>query len=318
MRSVGSSSVSIDAGGRLLVSFDSTTHRYGSSYDTFTNHLVRLSGDGRPDPKFKGGDFDSSLLRPDGFAHSSAAITRTDGNIAVLLDNEVLIAGARGQLSVTNGQKVVLPTLVPGFQPFAVGDGSVVVTADNKVIIGGAVFEGTRKPVLIRLNADLTLDTTFGSDGILRLPVIAGVSEPEGLTLNADGTLNAILRAPTFTQLVDQVPVVRVFADDRPVASLRGISRKGDQIRLTVSVRGIDPIDVASLGSDDFRIRAVGPGGGGVPGLITLTDAGNGDALLTLGVNRPRGTYDVVTLSKRVSDDDGDFVRAGTFATITI
>ena len=327
-------SASIDGGGRLVLTFTNTE----TTRDPITSAITklatrtfqqRLGGNGAADPKFVGrfinrDSSDTDISSVD--VITAVSVTRPDGQVAVLTRNRdepdfpisLSLRGANGQLAQNRAPSV--GQIVGG--TFAVEnlvDGVLVATADNQLIIAGVLLKnGGRTPALIRFDQDLTRDFSFGDNGFMRLPGTADGYQPEYLTLNADSTLNVYVRDPENMPSTGDRRAVRVFQDDRPVASLRGISRKGDQIRLTLSVRGIDPINVASLGSDDFRIRAVGPGGGAVPGLISLTDAGNGDALLTLGVNRPRGAYDIVALSRRVSDDDGDFVRAGTFATVTI
>lgn len=327
-------SASLDSSNRLLltiVNTETTRHPVTNAIVKLatTTYQRRFGGTGAADPKFVGkfitrDSSDSDVSSVD--LLTAVSVTRPDGQVAVLARSrdepdfpiQLTLRGAKGQLTAGNAPGI--GTIAP--ETFAVEnlvDGTLVATGDNKLVVAGVVLDGSdRTPALIRFNADMSRDFSFGTNGMMRLPASTAGYQPSGLTLNPDSTLNVYVSDPPQTPSNGDRRAIRVFQDDRPVASLRGVSRKGDQIRLTVSVRGLDPITTAGLGGDDFRIRAVGPGGGGVPGMIGLTDAGNGDALVMLRVNRPRGVYDVVTLNKRVGDNDGDFVRAGTFATIAI
>jgi uncharacterized delta-60 repeat protein len=326
-------SATLDGSDRLLLTFTNIeTVRH-----SVTNDIVKLAtrtyqrrfgGTGVVDPKFVGrainrdsSDSDVSSVT----VLTAVSVVRPDGQVAVLARNrnepdfdiQLSLRGSKGQLTSSNAPtNGIVPEL---FVVENLVDGALAATADNKLIVAGVIVEGSVKtPALMQFDANMNRDVTFGTNGIMRLPASADGYQPSNLTVNPDSTLNVYVSDPPETPRSDDRRAIRVFQDDRPVASLRGVSRKGERIRLQVSVRGLDPITPGGLGADDFRIRSVGPGGGGVPSSILIADADNDDLLLSLGVNRPRGTYDVVTLNRSVSDDDGDFVHAGSFATVTI
>jgi uncharacterized delta-60 repeat protein len=76
-----------------------------------------------------------------------------------------------------------------------IGQGSeeaagVAVQPDGKAVVAGYVQTATGEDFLVlRLNADGTLDSTFGSGGMTITPVGPGNDRAEGVALQADGTI---------------------------------------------------------------------------------------------------------------------------------
>src|SRR5262245_150685 len=92
----------------------------------------------------------------------------------------------------------------------------VVALSDGKILVLGStgkvannVF--TQKPLLVRFNADGSLDTTFGNGGTLTLkPAVAG-SNPQRLLLQPDGKL--MVMSVVFDSLQNKLTLVRLNPD---------------------------------------------------------------------------------------------------------
>ena len=93
---------------------------------------------------------------------------------------------------------------------FAVGEYGAVATAsvlqaDNKIVLAGYTFFGGQPTgnedfVVVRLNANGTLDTTFGSGGIARTPIdlrLRGLDHANDVALGPGGTITVAGRSET-------------------------------------------------------------------------------------------------------------------------
>ncbi|MBA3648282.1 MAG: T9SS type A sorting domain-containing protein [Chitinophagales bacterium] len=66
----------------------------------------------------------------------------------------------------------------------------IAITADNKIVAVGQTWNGNNNDmIVIRYNADGTLDNSFSGDGIVVTPVGAGNDYSEGVALQADGKI---------------------------------------------------------------------------------------------------------------------------------
>jgi hypothetical protein len=134
-------------------------------------------------------------------------------------------------------------TLAPSFHPNL----HATVLADDSILLTGKKTSGqTSVPALLKLTANLVLDTTFGSGGILTLPSPGAQTDVALVRTNPDGTATALAPNPAS--------LVRVFADDRPVVTLGRVRSDGQTVRLSVTIRGARPIDTTSLDDDDLRL----------------------------------------------------------------
>lgn len=148
---------------------------------TNLNCVVRLNQDGTLD-----GTFNPGLA-------SSGAVN----SIAFQADGNILIAG---RFSTTNGTSMTIARLLPGgsfdpaFNPGSATDAAgisafiqaVALQPDQKILIGGAFtsFNGTNESCVARLNADGSLDTSFGP-GLG--PQGVGLIDPSVSSLAIDG-----------------------------------------------------------------------------------------------------------------------------------
>lgn len=327
-------SATFDSGGRLVVGLTGKKvilNRDDSIKGSATaTYFRRLTRDGTNDSKFVGENvWSQSTDDPsDSFAvHSVVVITRPDGQVATLDRNEadnnisptLSLIGAYGQLKTPGAPSVNLSSLVAGFAVHNLADGAMTVDADNRITIAGAQIIGSaRTPMLVRLMPDLTLDTNFGSGGVLALPTAGGLVEASYIAINPDGTLTVRENGLRDSRIATaDVTLARVFTDDRPVVALRSIARKGGQIRATVSLRGVNPVDSATIDSKDFKLVA-SDGGLAKARLLAVVDRANGDWEATYVFSRGRGTFSVNAIASQI-EDDHDLSNAGrTIATITI
>jgi uncharacterized delta-60 repeat protein len=177
--------------------------------------LVRYLTNGAQDPTFgTGGAVTESL----GFGVTGIAL-QSDGKILVtgtsgtLLSNNLSIEVARflpnGALDSSFGSGGEA-TIGPGLQASA-----ITVQSDGKIVVAGMTLSmGTtiQSVVIARLNSNGTIDTGFGSNGLVAttingdaVPISVGVGiEPTGRIVTATGTGNIILVGFTAGGVLDQ------------------------------------------------------------------------------------------------------------------
>jgi uncharacterized delta-60 repeat protein len=184
-------------GGKILAA--GAVNPSGGDYDFV---VVRLNGDGQPDPTFGGGD---GAVTTDFGGHEDAI----DHGLAVLPDGKVLVAGSSRQPD--NSYKLALAryrtngTLDP---TFGGGDGKVtrsypgkgsyvsalLLLPNGKFIVGGSLYpaDGEGNFALWRFNANGTIDTSFGGgDGLATWDLGPGYDEVWRLLLMPDGDVLA-------------------------------------------------------------------------------------------------------------------------------
>ena len=94
-----------------------------------------------------------------------------------------------GQLDTSFGGDGKVTTDVTARGDFA---SKVAIQADGKiVVVGGASWEGNPKFVILRYNADGTLDTTFGGDGRVTTDFTGAEDAAWGVAIQADGKIVA-------------------------------------------------------------------------------------------------------------------------------
>ena len=325
-------SASLDTAGRLLLAITNTItplHDPANNAHATSTTLRRFGGNGRPDPKFVGTRInrDSTEQGTDGLdVLPAVSVGRADGHIVVLTRKrgepnfpiDITLRGAHAQIPegriqhnaiITNGVFVV--------QNLA--DGAIAATEDNKIVVAGSLLEGsTLTPALVRFNADLTRDFTFGTNGFMRLPTTGGAVEVAEVTANQDGTLTAVLAAPRVAGARAGNPtVVRVFQDDEPVVTFRSATRKGGQIRVTASMRGINRIDISSVDSRDLRLIDA-DGGRAKARPLSLISHSNGNVTATYSFTRAVSTYSILAIGNQIEDEvNGESVER-TIATVTV
>src|SRR5262249_4605670 len=122
------------------------------------------------------------------------------------------------------------------------------VLPDNSVIVAGKKDSGggSTVPALLKLDSDLVIDGSFGNGGVLTLPTTGGQTQTGLLRPGPDGTVTV--------SGDNGARIFRVFADDRPVATVDRVRAVGDDLRFRVSIRGVHPIDTSTLDDNDLRL----------------------------------------------------------------
>ncbi|TFW19979.1 hypothetical protein E4L96_10945 [Massilia arenosa] len=202
----GTATVSIGSGNdeprKILVLGDGKIAVAGTAYNGTDRDfgITRLNADGTLDTSFNG----SGTLRvPFGAATSDLATTLSIGSDGKL----VLVGSSRSTTAASSGDIGVIRVNVDGtldtsfgaggkvLIPVGVGEdvaGASAVLANGKILIAGSSRSGTSDTSdwdtsLIRLNADGTLDTSFGSGGMVKTHVTDGLDRLFALAVQADG-----------------------------------------------------------------------------------------------------------------------------------
>ena len=160
--------------------------------------IVRLLANGLPDDKFgKAGIAVAQFSSGVNAALSTA--TQPDGKIVAvgfalpLPRGSEMMAIARfnpnGTLDASFGSGGTIMSIVPGSTASAAG--VVTVLPSAKLLIGGSAkfSSGIVNGVLVRLNPNGSLDTSFGSRGIVNTGLAVGIN---GLGLQSDGRIVAL------------------------------------------------------------------------------------------------------------------------------
>jgi hypothetical protein len=132
---------------------------------------------------------------------------------------------------------------------------------------GGSLLLGTAKRLaqggsdnnsFTKLNGDFTLDTDFGTAGHIE-PVAKDPSATIGrdvreMSLAPDGTVIASLVSRDALGEPIAARHIRLFTDDKPVASIVRTRVTDTQYRYTINYRSAVPLDRASIGDNDVRM----------------------------------------------------------------
>ena len=152
----------------------------------------------------------------DGINSPIAVAVQSNGNIVVAgiasgTDQPDVFAIARftpsGQLDSTFGNRGLVTTSFTGVVPAVT---AVIVQPSGQIVVGGASASGRRNvpsnTVLARYNSNGSLDTTFGTGGIVQEPTAVGA--PLALALLSNGDYLAV----TANQLMPETGVVEEFS----------------------------------------------------------------------------------------------------------
>ncbi len=181
-------SVTLQPDGKIVVAGDS---RNGSDNDF---SLIRLNGDGSLDTSFGTG---GKQLTPVGVGneYGNSVTLQPDGKIVVAGvssngsndDFSLIRLSANGSLdsSFGSGGKLLVPVGSSTDQAF-----SVKLQPDGKIVVAGySGIGGNEEFSLIRLNADGSLDGSFGTGGKLLVPVGSSDDFGYSVTLQPDGKI---------------------------------------------------------------------------------------------------------------------------------
>ncbi len=201
----------IQADGKIVV-----VGRQETSSASFYDYLVaRYNADGTLDITFNGTGF---FTLPAGFQNLSAnaVAIQTDGKIVVAGG----IGGSFGSSTATIFRLNSNGTLDTSFDTDGIqsvvnsGEAlSMVIQTDGKIVVGtgfnGGLFPALTSAVVVRLNANGSLDTTFDGDG--RATVSPNIYFPNGLALQTDGKI--ILAGQKFATALLNGAVVRLLTN---------------------------------------------------------------------------------------------------------
>jgi uncharacterized delta-60 repeat protein len=200
----GNGRISADGGGdSVAIQPDGKIVACGGDY---TSAISRYNSNGSRDTSFNG---TGRVVEPDSFAFA----------VAIQADGKIVVAGSR-KANQTDFQFAVSRydangshdasfggdgTVISQLQDFSRGEAyEIALQPDGKILVKGIVFNLSRSvSVIIRYNADGSLDNTFGSGGVVYEPY-TGASQFSGdIAVQLDG------RIVTAHQLDDRFAVTR-------------------------------------------------------------------------------------------------------------
>jgi len=248
--SVGENGFTMQADNRLVMA----TYGYlgsDSSATSFEGRLIRLSADGVPQPLAG-----SAIYAPVVFADNVPAANANNAPQAVAFapDGKIVVAGnasRAGQPYINTdwgiarfnadlgvdtsfnatGRKLVSFDLGGNFSDVA---SAIAVQGDRKIVVAGYVTidGGARKAALIRLNADGSFDSGFGSGGRVFLGASTDSWSVGSLAIDSQGRIvlaGSISRSASAAQPADAF-VARLAANGQTDASFGTASTDGPGI----------------------------------------------------------------------------------------
>jgi uncharacterized delta-60 repeat protein len=201
------------------------------------------------------------------------------------------------------GRPEVLPQ-IPGFGP-AYG-GVLAGLKDGSVLVGGSADRFGSASAYVTLTPNFRINSTFGTQGILRLPNSDPRTSEQSTSLQVapDGSILA-----NVSMREGQTPLgnrfIRLFRDDRPIASL--VSQRSDvnQHRFTVQFRATRPVNPLSLGDDDLRL-VLGTSRYGLRVLSYSVENGRVTASYAIANSAiPAGTFQLRSIDNAVTSTAG-------------
>jgi uncharacterized delta-60 repeat protein len=186
-----SSSMAVLANGKVVIAY----RVYGTQWDT---GLIRYNANGTIDTSF---DTDGKVIVDTrSTEYTQKVLVQPDGKI--LLNIADVAYPSSGYTLVRMNANGTLDTSFSGDGklPVAAGTGSVGLTeamavqADGKILVGGNLFaQSTNSMLVIRYNADGSLDTSFNSTGTVALRSEGGVPyTASAIAVQKDGKILAV------------------------------------------------------------------------------------------------------------------------------
>ena len=181
-------SVTVQSDGRIVVG------GYALIGGTDDFALVRYNADGSLDTSFGTGGIVTTDIGTDADVGYSVAV-QADGKIviggAAVIDSNAVFAVVRydadGSLDLSFGTSGKVTTAI------GMSNGnraSVTVQSDGRIVVGGSAFISTNYDfALVRYNADGSLDTSFGTGGIVTTDIGTNTDVGYGVTVQADGKI---------------------------------------------------------------------------------------------------------------------------------
>lgn len=200
----------IQGDGRTVVAGSSSN---GSNFDFA---VVRYGADGSLDLGFDADGIATTTLGVSGdYAHGIAV--QSDGKIVVAANSDqgnsevaVLRYNTDGSLDSAFGGSGAVTTAVTSYED---SGEAVAIQPDGKIVVAGYSMGGGGLGdfLVLRYNADGTLDTTFDADGVAITPIGSNLEEGRALALSQDGKI--IVAGYSWTGATYDFGVVRYNAD---------------------------------------------------------------------------------------------------------
>lgn len=203
-----------------------------------------------------GDDFAALLLQPDGKLVAGGA--SSNGGHTVFT---VVRYNADGSLDTSFGSGGVVTT------PVGVGDSSILglaLEADGKIVAAGNAFNGSAVVrALARYTANGSLDSTFGSGGLVTTPLVGGQGVGGGpIELQPDGKIVSV--GTTWNGTRNEFAVARYAPD----GSLDASFGSGGVVVTPIGTSSADATGVAL--QPNGKILVAGDSRSGLPILLTL------------------------------------------------
>ncbi|PKK88115.1 MAG: hypothetical protein CVV64_20220, partial [Candidatus Wallbacteria bacterium HGW-Wallbacteria-1] len=192
----------------------------GSSYDSVGNRfqfaVARLETDGTLDSTFgTSGMFTHSFSADHSYAHDMAL--QSDGRI--LVAGTATIGGLDQAAAIRLNTDGTLDTTFAGDGSAAFGIGvnwteihATAVQGDGKILLAGEAEDDSDSEVAIaRLNADGTLDSSFGTDGIVMTTITSANDHAFAISLQNDGKI--LVTGKAEAESGDELLLVRYNSD---------------------------------------------------------------------------------------------------------
>ena len=199
----------------VLVQSDGKIVTAGQARDVTTDFaLLRHDADGTLDATFGSGGI---VVTPLGAGDEIArgVVQQPDGKLVVVgytnngVNNDFAVVryNADGSLDGTFGTGGIVTT------PIGAGDNAlgVALQADGKIVVAGYSSLTSIEPALARYNTDGSLDATFGTGGIVTVPLGPGTDTLSKVAIEADGKI--VAAGYTSNAGVFQIAVLRLDAD---------------------------------------------------------------------------------------------------------
>jgi len=280
--------IAVQADGRVLIA-DATGGGFG---DGFT--IVRLGTDGEPDPTFAGDGVAETPIPGEGKVSGGRS-----SDVAIQPDGKIVAGGYGADYTGPSGEEEYIPKfalvrygadgeLDPSFgtdgivsarfgKTEAFGQ-AVAVAPDGQLVLAGSYdgsldpTESSFEPMLMRVNSNGSLDSTFGTGGAVLGKPLSGIGEEQlkGMALQADGRILTSTSPQPIggggSAVVSRyLAVTPPASGNRPVSpssafSFAGIklNKKTGTARLTVKVPG--PGSLALKGKKVIKRSAVAAG----------------------------------------------------------
>jgi uncharacterized delta-60 repeat protein len=173
--------------------------------------LVRYTSNGTLIGTTRAAFFNDGINSPIAFAVQSNGNIVVAGTASTAIDQADVFAIARftpsGQLDTSFGNDGLVTTDISGTLPSVT---AVIVQPNGQILVGGASGSGRRhvpsNTVLVRYNSNGSLDTTFGTGGIVQEPTAVGA--PLAMAQLSNGDYLAV----TGNQLTPETGVVVEFS----------------------------------------------------------------------------------------------------------